>query len=410
MSGHGPCRFCGATLTHVCADLGVAPIANDLVEPDRLDQMEPYYPLRALVCDRCLLVQVGEYESPDAIFSDYSYFSSFSTSWLAHCRAYVDEVSERFGIGADHTVVEIASNDGYLLQYFRERGVPVLGIEPADNVAQEAILKGIPTVVRFFGVETARDLAESSRADLLIGNNVLPHVPDLNDFVAGMAILLAERGVITMEFPHLERLIDEAQFDTIYHEHFSYFSLATAMRVFARHELTIFHVEELPTHGGSLRIYARHAADGTKPEQDSVPRLLEREAAAGLHALETFTAFAERPQATKRDLLRLLIGLKDEGRSVVGYGAPAKGITLLNYCGVGTDFLDFTVDKSPHKQGRYLPGVRIPIREPDEIRRSRPDYVFILPWNLREEIVEEIGYVRDWGGQFIVRAPDPTIV
>jgi hypothetical protein len=406
----GSCRSCNAALSHVCADLGIAPIANDLIEADQLDRMEPYYPLRALVCERCLLVQVGEFESPGAIFSDYSYFSSFSTSWLAHCRAYVEAVSERFSIGAEHTVVEIASNDGYLLQYFRERGIPVLGIEPAENVAQAAIVKGIPTVVRFFGTEAARDLAQTSRADLLIGNNVLPHVPDLNDFVAGMSILLAERGLITIEFPHLARLIADGQFDTIYHEHFSYFSLTAAMSVFARHGLTIFDVEEIPTHGGSLRIYARHAADSTKPEQSSVTRLLEREAEAGLDALDTFTAFAERPPAMKRELLRLLIDLKESGSTVVGYGAPAKGITLLNYCGIGTDFLDYTVDKSPHKQGRYLPGVRIPIRAPDEIRRTRPDYVLILPWNLKDEIIEEMAFVHEWGGRFLVRAPHMTTI
>jgi hypothetical protein len=410
VSALGSCRFCGATLSHVCANLGVAPIANDLLTEDQLGQMEPFYPLRALVCEHCFLVQVGEFESPSAIFSEYSYFSSFSTSWLAHCEAYVESIVPRLGLGPQHTIVEVASNDGYLLQFFHERGLSVLGIEPAENVAQEAIVKGIPTVVRFFGTEVAEDLARTSSADLLIGNNVLPHVPDLNDFVAGMRILLSDSGVITMEFPHLMRLIADGQFDTIYHEHFSYFSLGTVTRVFEHHGLRIFDVEQLPTHGGSLRIYGRHVGDETKPVQDSVERLLARERDAGFGSLDTYLSFAQRLPATKRELLRFLIDAKEGGASVAAYGAPAKGTTLLNYCGIGTDFLDYTVDKSPHKQGRFLPGVRVPIHAPDELVRTRPDYVFILPWNLRDEIIEELPFVRDWGGRFVVRTPELTVV
>ena len=410
MSGLGSCRFCGASLSHVCADLGVAPIANDLLTEDQLGRMEPFYPLRALVCEQCFLVQVGEFESPTAIFSDYSYFSSFSTSWLAHCEAYVDSIVPRLGLGPQHTIVEVASNDGYLLQFFHERGLSVLGIEPAENVAQAAIVKGIPTVVRFFGTEVAQDLAKTSRADLLIGNNVLPHVPNLNDFVAGMRTMLSDTGVITMEFPHLMRLIADGQFDTIYHEHFSYFSLGTVARVFEHHGLAIFDVEELPTHGGSLRIYARQANDQTKPVSERVEQLLARERDAGFASVDTYLAFAERLPATKRELLRFLIDAKERGTSVVAYGAPAKGTTLLNYCGIGTDFLDYTVDKSPHKQGRYLPGVRLPIHAPDELARTRPDYVFILPWNLRDEIIEELPFIRDWGGRFVVRTPELTVI
>ena len=410
MSGLGSCRFCGATLSHVCADLGVAPIANDLVTEAQLDRMEPFYPLRALVCEQCFLVQVGEFESPSAIFSDYSYFSSFSTSWLTHCEEYADAIVPRLGLGPEHTIVEVASNDGYLLQFFHERGLSVLGIEPAENVAQAANVKGIPTVVRFFGTEVADDLAKTSRADLLIGNNVLPHVPDLNDFVAGMRILLSDTGVITMEFPHLMRLIADGQFDTIYHEHFSYFSLGTVARVFEHHDLRIFDVEEIPTHGGSLRIYARHAADETKPVSESVEALLARERDFGFTSLDTYLAFAAKLPETKRELLRFLIDAKERGASIAAYGAPAKGTTLLNYCGVGTDFLDYTVDKSPHKQGHYLPGVRVPIHAPDELARTRPDYVFILPWNLRDEIIGELPFVRDWGGRFVVRTPELSVL
>ncbi|MEA2391976.1 MAG: hypothetical protein QOK31_2085 [Solirubrobacteraceae bacterium] len=406
----GACRFCGAPLQHVCADLGMSPIANAFLAPDQLDRMEPFYPLRALVCDRCFLVQLEEFETPEQIFSDYAYFSSYSSSWLEHSRRYAEMAIERFGLGPEATVVELASNDGYLLQYFHEAGIPVIGVEPAEDVAQAAILKGIPTVVRFFGVETARDLAETSRADLLIGNNVLAHVPDLNDFVAGMKVLLADDGVITMEFPHLMHLIAESQFDTIYHEHFSYFSFLTAQRVFAEHGITLFDVEELPTHGGSLRIYGRHAQDESRPVGDRVRELAERERAAGYEDLAIYEGFAGSVRATKRDVLRFFLDAKGEGAAVAGYGAPAKGNTLLNYCGVGPEFLDYTVDMSPRKQGHFLPGTHIPIRAPEAIFETRPEYVFILPWNLKDEIVEQMAGIREWGGRFVVRAPAVTVI
>ena len=404
------CRFCEAPLEHVFADLGMCPVANSLVTEEGYGAMEPFYPLRAFVCGRCFLVQAEEFESPGGIFTDYTYFSSYSTSWLEHSRAYADRMVERLGLGAGDTVVEVGSNDGYLLQYFKGHGVRVLGVEPAANVAQEAIVKGIPTIVRFFDAQVAEELAGDSAADLLIGNNVLAHMPDVSGFVAGMKVLLKPAGVITVEFPHLLRLVDESQFDTIYHEHFSYFSLATATRIFERHGLRVFDVDELPTHGGSLRVYACHAEhDGNAPS-DRVAELRERERAAGYDDLEVYTSFGERMTATKREVLRCLIDAKEAGSTIVGYGAPAKGTTLLNYCGIGTDFLDYTVDKSPHKQGSYLPGVRIPIRDPAEIRRTQPDYVFILPWNLKDEIMGEMSFVREWGGRFMVRTPDMTIL
>jgi len=388
----------------------MSPLANSYLAPDRVNAMEPFYPLRTLVCERCFLVQLEEFETPDAIFSDYLYFSSFSSSWLEHARGYVDMAIERFALDESSHVVEIASNDGYLLQYFHERRIPVLGIEPAANVAKTALQKGIPTLVEFFGVETARSLADDSKADLLLGNNVLAHVPDLNDFVAGMKLLLKPGGVLTMEFPHLMRLMEENQFDTIYHEHFSYFSFLTARQVFAQHGIELFDVEELWTHGGSLRIFGRHAEDETRPVTDRARELIAREQAAGLDTLEPYLRFDEQVRESKRDLLEFLIGLKRDGKSIVGYGAPAKGNTLLNYCGIGTDFLDFTVDKSPHKQGHFLPGTHIPILAPDAIAERRPDVVFILPWNFKDEIMEELSFVADWGGQFAVRAPQVELV
>jgi SAM-dependent methyltransferase len=401
----GRCRFCAAPLVHTFANLGMSPIANNYLTAEQLNGMEPFFPLHALACDRCFLVQLEEFETPEAIFSDYSYFSSYSTSWLEHARRYAEAATERYGLGGDSQVVEIASNDGYLLQYFVERGVPVLGVEPAANVAEVARERGVPTEVEFFGTEVAKRLAGKRRADLLIGNNVLAHVPDLNDFVSGMKELLAPTGVITMEFPHLERLIEERQFDTIYHEHFSYFSLLTARRVFAAHDLRIFDVEELATHGGSLRIHACHVDDSAREVSDAVRALEAREERAGLTDIETYVAFGRTVEREKREILESLIGLKNDGQTIVGYGAPAKGNTLLNFCGIGTDFVDFTADRSPHKQGRFLPGSHIPIRAPEEIERTRPDVVFILPWNLREEIMEQLRCVSDWGGRFLVRAP-----
>jgi 2-polyprenyl-3-methyl-5-hydroxy-6-metoxy-1,4-benzoquinol methylase len=388
------------------ADLGMSPFSNSYLKAAQLNQMEPFYPLHAWVCGSCFLVQLEEFESPEHIFSDYAYFSSYSDSWLKHVEDYADQMIKRFGFNARSHVVEIASNDGYLLQYFVRRGIPVLGIEPAANVAAVAEKKGVPTLVKFFGTETANELAaRKKQADLLLGNNVLAHVPDLNDFVRGMARLLKDTGVITMEFPHLLRLMAENQFDTIYHEHFSYFSFLTVEKVFAAHKIVLFDVEEIPTHGGSLRIFGRHAGDAIKPVSARVNKLRETEIAAGLDQIETYKAFAEQIKATKRALLRFLVDAKEQGKRVVGYGAPAKGNTLLNYCGVRTDLIEYTVDRSPHKQGMYLPGIHIPIFTPEKIAAMRPDYVLILPWNIKEEIMEQMAHVRSWGGKFVVPIP-----
>jgi 2-polyprenyl-3-methyl-5-hydroxy-6-metoxy-1,4-benzoquinol methylase len=405
-----PCRFCGNPLHAVFADLGMSPLANSYLTPEQANRMEPFYPLRALVCEGCFLVQLEEYESPSHIFADYAYFSSYSTSWLEHSERYTAEMVERFGLGQESHVVEVASNDGYLLQYFKERGIPVLGIEPAANVAEVAVEKGLPTLVEFFGVETARRLVPETGADLLIGNNVLAHVPDINDFVAGMQVLLKPGGVLTMEFPHLMRLIDEKQWDTIYHEHFSYLSFTTARRVFAAHGLRLFDVEELPTHGGSLRIYGCHDDDAARTETERAAELLAQEDAAGCSDVETYLDYGVRVAEDKRRILATLLALKEEGKQIVGYGAPAKGNTLLNYCGIGLDFLDYTVDLNPHKQGHLLPGSHIPIRPPDAIREDRPDVVFILPWNLKHEIVEQMGFIREWGGTFAVRTPELALL
>ncbi len=404
------CRFCAAPVEAIFADLGMSPLANSYLPPDRANAMEPFYPLRALVCGSCFLVQLEEFETPERIFSDYAYFSSYSSSWLDHARRYTEQMTDRFALGASSHVVEIASNDGYLLQYFHERQIPVLGIEPAANVAKVALQKGIPTLVEFFGVQTACSLARDSAADLLLGNNVLAHVPDLNDFVAGMKVLLKPGGVITMEFPHLMRLIEENQWDTIYHEHFSYFSFLTVSRVFEAHGLRLFDVEELPTHGGSLRIYGAHADDLEKPETDAARELRERERAAGYEQLDTYLGYSRRVEADKRQILSFLIDLKQRGLRVAGYGAPAKGNTLLNYCGIGPDFIDYTCDLNPHKQGHFLPGSHIPIRSPEQIREDRPDVVLILPWNLKDEIVEQLAFIGEWGGRFAARTPELTLL
>jgi hypothetical protein len=404
------CRFCNATLDTTMVDLGMSPLANAYLTESQLSAMEPFYPLRVYVCQACVLAQVPTFVSPETLFSDYAYFSSYSDTWLEHARTYASMASERFSLHAKSHVVEIASNDGYLLQHFRERGIPVLGIEPARNVAAAAVAKGIPTTTEFFGTATAYQLRDDGKAaDLLIGNNVLAHVPDLNDFVAGMKILLMPQGVITMEFPHLLRLMAENQFDTIYHEHFSYFSFTTVEKVFSAHGLTLFDVEELSTHGGSLRIYARHADDASKPVDGRVQALRACEESAGMNRMETYLAFGERIKDTKRKLLESLIAAKWKGKSIVGYGAAAKGNTLLNYCGIRTDFLDYTVDRSPHKQGRFLPGTHIPIHPPDRIKRTQPDYLLILPWNLKDEIMEQMAFVRAWGGQFIIPIPEVRV-
>jgi SAM-dependent methyltransferase len=407
---HTACRFCGAPLEAVFADLGMSPLANSYLPPEQANRMEPFYPLRALVCGQCFLVQLEEFETPERIFSDYAYFSSYSSSWLEHSRRYSEQMIERLDLGASSHVVEIASNDGYLLQFFHDRQIPVLGIEPAANVAKVALQKGIPTLVEFFGRETARSLADESAADLLLGNNVLAHVPDLNDFVAGMRILLKPGGVITMEFPHLMRLISGNQWDTIYHEHFSYFSFLTVSRVFEAHGLRLFDVEELPTHGGSLRVYGCHADDAQKPETSEARELRERERAAGYERLETYLGYGRRVEQDKRQILAFLIDLKAQGLRVAGYGAPAKGNTLLNYCGVRRDFIEYTCDLNPHKQGSFLPGSHIPIRSPDALREDEPDVVLILPWNLKDEIVEQLSFIREWGGRFAARTPELTLL
>lgn len=404
------CRFCHAPLEHTFVDLGLSPLANSYLKPDQFNQAETFFPLHVYVCAKCLLVQLEEWSSPSEIFTDYAYFSSFSTSWLEHAKRYVDTVVDRFGLTSEHLVVEVASNDGYLLQYFLPRKIPVLGIEPAANVAKAATEKGIPTLVKFFGEQTAKELAQDGgKADLLIGNNVLAHVPKLNDFVRGLKILLSRLGVITMEFPHLMRLMEDNQFDTIYHEHFSYFSFVAVERIFSAHGLTIFDVEELPTHGGSLRIFARHAEEVRCPVTERVAELRAREIRAGYTTLDHYLSFADRVIDAKSKLLSFFIEARRAGKTVAGYGAPAKGNTLLNYCGIRTDFLAYTVDRSPHKQGHFLPGTRIPIYAPEEVRKTRPDYLLILPWNIRDEIMEQMAHIREWGGRFVVPIPEVRV-
>ena len=410
-SGTLSCRSCSEPLARVFVDLGSSPLANSFLDEGALARAETFHPLCVYLCEKCWLCQLPESASPHELFSDYAYFSSFSTSWLEHARRYVEAMIDRLALGPGHQVVEIASNDGYLLRNFQERGVPVLGIEPAANVAEAARAIGIPTEVRFFGRETALELVDRGlAADLLLGNNVLAHVPDLNDFVAGLAVLLKPQGVLTMEFPHLVRMVEENQFDTIYHEHFSYFSLLAVERVFAVHGLAIFDVEELPTHGGSLRLFARRRESGAHPASARVAGLRERERALGIETLAYYEGFAEKVRETKRKLLEFLIRAKREGKSIVGYGAPAKGNTLLNYCGIRGDFLDYTVDRSPHKQGKFLPGTRLPIRAPEAIFETRPDYVLILPWNLRAEIAGQMASIRDWGGRFVVAIPEVSVL
>lgn len=404
------CRFCDKQLKYIFADLGVSPLANAYLTTEQINQMEPFFPLQAYVCEHCFLVQLPVFQSSEEIFGEYAYFSSYSDSWLQHAKKYTESMIERFGLGIQSQVIEIASNDGYLLRYFLEKGFPVLGIEPAKNVAEAAIDIGIPTVVKFFGVQTAKELAlEGKYADLLIGNNVLAHVPDVNDFIKGMKAILKDQGVITMEFPHLMQLIDENQFDTIYHEHFSYFSFTAVNRIFTHHDLKIFDVEELPTHGGSLRIYACHSEDQSKVTSDSLENLLEREEVAGFKDLKIYLEFDEKVKKTKRSILYFMNKSKNEGKSIVGYGAPAKGNTLLNYCGIKKDYIDYTVDRSPHKQGYFLPGTHIPIYHPDKIRETQPDYVVILPWNLKDEIMQQMAHIREWNARFVTLIPEIKI-
>lgn len=406
------CRFCAAELKYSVLDLGMSPLCQKHVTPAHANDMERFYPLHVYVCDHCWLVQLEKFATPDEIFAeDYAYFSSYSDSWLEHARQYTELMTERFGLDAQSQVMEIASNDGYLLQWFIQKGIPVLGIEPAQNVAAVAREKGIPTENLFFGVETAEQLAHQyGKADLLIGNNVLAHVPDINDFVKGMKQILAEGGILTMEFPQLQRLMEENQFDTIYHEHFSYFSFIAVNRIFAHHGITLFDVQELNTHGGSLRIFGCHATDESKVVTENVQNLLQREQQLGIETQEYYAAFEEKVKETKRKLLSFLIEAKRAGKTVVGYGAPGKGNTLLNYCGIRTDFLDYTVDRSPHKQGNFLPGTHIPIYHPDKIRETRPDYVLILPWNLEKEISAQMAYIVEWGGKFVLPIPEVKIL
>jgi SAM-dependent methyltransferase len=405
------CRFCTTPLQHVFVDLGMSPLSNRFIKADELNRAEIFYPLKTWVCEHCLLVQLEQYEAPGEIFQDYVYFSSYSASWLKHASDYVDMITPKAGLDADSLVIELASNDGYLLQYFAARGVPCLGIEPASNVAEVARGKGIDTIDEFFGVALAERLvARGLQADLLLGNNVLAHVPDLNDFVAGMKLVLKPQGRLTMEFPHLLQLMRWTQFDTIYHEHFSYFSLHAVQQVFARHGLRVFDVEQLSTHGGSLRIHVCHADHTPLEDGAGLQQVLQQEAEAGLHVLDTYLHFGEQVRKCKRSLLRFLIELQENGKRIAGYGAPAKGNTLLNYCGVREDLLSYTVDLSPHKQGKFLPGVHIPVHAPERILQDRPDYVLILPWNLQDEIAQQMQAVRQWGGCFVVPVPEVTVL
>jgi len=405
------CRSCGAPLRVTFVDLGMSPLCETFLAADELNRMEPFYPLHVYVCERCFLVQLEEYVSPEGIFGDYPYFSSYSDSWLQHADGLAESMVTRLDLGPNDLVVELGSNDGYLLRYFIARGVPVLGIEPAGNVAQVAIDQGIRTRVEFFGQATAASLrTEGYRANLVVGNNVLAQVPDLNGFVEGISVILADHGTVSLEFPHLVRLVEGNQFDTIYHEHFSYFSLVAVERVLESHGLTVFDVEELPTHGGSLRVLARPAADSTRPVLPSVTALRDREVALGLLDPTYYLTFASKVEETKRALLEFLIQARRAGRSIVGYGAPGKGNTLLNYCGIRTDFLQYTVDRNPHKQGRFLPGTHIPIHHPERIKETKPDYVLILPWNLKDEIAHQLAYVREWSGRLVVPIPEVTVL
>ncbi len=400
------CRFCKTTLTHEFVDLGNAPPSNSFLTEAQLNEPEIFYPLKLSVCENCFLVQISEYKKSQEIFSDeYIYFSSFSKSWLEHARQYVEMVVKRFGLTTKSKVIEIAANDGYLLQFFQKKAIPCLGIEPAKETAQKAREKGIEVITEFFGVSLAEKLAKNQKADLLLGNNVLAHVPDINDFVAGLKILLAENGRITMEFPHLLRLIEQNQFDTIYHEHFSYFSFHTVKQIFKKHGLTIFDVEELTTHGGSLRIFSKHSKDESKPVSKAVSRLLDKEYDNGMNQLAYYSAFQNKTDEVKNSLLSFLLEQNQKEKKVAAYGAAAKGNTLLNYCGVKKDLLEFVVDASPYKQNKYLPGSHIPVVPEKKIKEEKPDFVLILPWNIQSEIIEQLQYINEWGGKFVVPIP-----
>lgn len=410
INGKFECRFCGQPLQESFVDLGMSPLANSYIKEQDLLRMEPFYPLNVFVCSSCLLVQLPAMQPAEAIFSDYAYFSSYSESWLRHAESYAEKMIFRFGFDSFSQVVEIASNDGYLLQYFRDRAIPVLGIEPAANVARTALDKGIPTIVEFFGQMTADNLVNDGvYADLLIGNNVLAHVPDINDFISGMKILLNANGIITMEFPHLMQLVTNNQFDTIYHEHFSYFSLLAVEKIFIKHGLKIFDVDEIPTHGGSIRIYACHSDDGSKTVGANVNNLRQREISAGMAGLEYYKTFSEKVKSAKQGILDFFLQTKRSKGKIACYGAPAKGNTLLNYCGIRSDFIEYTVDRSPHKQGLYLPGTHIPILAPEAVNDTKPDYLVILPWNLKDEIASQMAHIRQWGGKFVVLIPEVDV-
>jgi SAM-dependent methyltransferase len=407
----GRCRFCGEDLREIFIDLGMSPLSNAYLNSNQLQKGEKYYPLTVFVCSSCLLVQLLEYETPDIIFSDYAYFSSYSDSWLEHARRYTDMIIERFHFSENNLVVELASNDGYLLKYFIEKKIPVIGIEPAANVAKYAIEQGVPTIAEFFGINLAQKLiVDHKSADLVIGNNVLAHVPDINDFVGGVKILLQPGGIATLEFPHILHLIQKKQFDTIYHEHFSYLSLYSVMQIFHKHGLKIFDVDELPTHGGSIRIYATHENNPDREINRSVEILFEKERDAGIHELNSYRLYSEEIHRLKRALLSELFKIKDSEKRIVGYGAAAKGNTLLNYCGIRTDIVDYVVDRNPHKIGKFLPGTHIPIKHPDVLKEDRPDYLFILPWNLTDEIIAQNGFIREWGGKFIIPIPEIRVI
>jgi hypothetical protein len=405
------CRLCGRTLLKTFVDLGKSPLCESFLAAAELDQGETFYPLHVRICDDCLLVQLEAYVPAEEIFRDYAYFSAYSDSWVAHAAAYADLVTERFGLGPDSLVVEPASNDGYLLQHFVQRGIPALGIDPAANVAEAARERGVETIVDFFDSRLAEQLVtDGRRPDLIAANNVLAQVPALNDFVAGIEIVLAPHGVATIEVPHLLRLIEGLQFDTIYHEHYSYFSLTTLLRLFADHGLEVFDVEELPSHGGSIRVYVKRRGDDRHTTHPGVAKVLADEQAGGYDRVEGYADFSRRVEEVKWSLLELLIGLRREGKQVVGYGAPGKGNTLLNYCGIRTDLLDYTVDRNPHKHGRHLPGTQIPIYAPSRIDETRPDYILVLPWNLKKEIMQQLSHVRDWAGQLVVPIPRPEVL
>jgi SAM-dependent methyltransferase len=404
------CRFCGTPLQHTVIDLGAQPPCNSIVSPERFNDAEAFYPLTAMVCHTCYLVQLETDVSPDSIYTEYAYFSSFSDTWLEHARRYVEMISERMQLGPHSQIVELASNDGYLLQYFIQKGIPAYGIDPAANVAKAAEARGVPTVVAFFGVETARQLAAQGKtADLILGNNVFGHIPDINDFVGGVKILLKPGGTVTIEIPHFMRLMEFNQFDTIYHEHYCYHTLHSDTRIFAAHGLRLFDVEELPTHGGSTRMYVCHT-DDPRPTNSRVNALMAVEQARGLDRMEAYEAFGEKVRETKRKLLAFLIEAKRAGKVVAGYGAPGKGNTLLNYCGIRSDFVDYVVDRNPYKQGKYLPGSRIPIYAPSKLAETKPDYVLILPWNIKDEVMQQMAHVREWGAQFVVPIPEVTVL